>query len=168
MSDGSLVQTGGFNDGEQVVRVFNKSCNKCDWKEIEYGLVQRRWYATNNILPDGRQIVIGGRRQYNCEFYPKRVSSEKAYSLPFLVQTYDPDSENNLYPFVFLNTDGNLFIFANNHAILYNYSRNQVLKTFPEIPGGEPRNYPSTGSAVLLPLLIIQGKVAVVEILMCT
>ncbi|KAK1407435.1 hypothetical protein QVD17_39051 [Tagetes erecta] len=166
MSDGSLVQTGGFNDGERVVRVFNKSCGKCDWEEIESGLVQRRWYATNHILPDGRQIVIGGRRQYNYEFYPKTVAADKAYTLRFLAETNDP-SEDNLYPFVFLNTDGNLFIFANNRAILFNYSRNQVLKTFPEIPGGEPRNYPSTGSAVLLPLRVVQGKVAVVEVLVC-
>ncbi|MFS7939343.1 putative galactose oxidase [Helianthus anomalus] len=165
--DGSLVQTGGFNDGERVVRVFDKSCGKCDWKEIPSGLVNRRWYATNHVLPDGRQIVIGGRRQFNYEFYPKTTSSDKAYSLAFLVQTNDPVIENNLYPFVFLNTDGNLFIFANNRAILFDYSRNQVLKTFPEIPGGEPRNYPSTGSGVLLPMRVVQGKVAVVEVLIC-
>ncbi|KAF5771085.1 putative glyoxal oxidase, galactose oxidase/kelch, beta-propeller [Helianthus annuus] len=35
--DGSLVQTGGFNDGERIVRVFDKSCGKCDWKEIPSG-----------------------------------------------------------------------------------------------------------------------------------
>ncbi|KAJ0666019.1 hypothetical protein HanPI659440_Chr17g0662281 [Helianthus annuus] len=29
---------------------------------------------------------------------------------------------------MFLNTDGNLFIFTNNRAILFDYSRNQVLK----------------------------------------
>ncbi|KAI3717712.1 hypothetical protein L1987_69490 [Smallanthus sonchifolius] len=167
MSDGSLVQTGGFNDGDHVVRVFNNSCSSCDWEEREYGLVQRRWYATNHILTDGRQIVIGGRRQFNYEFYPKTVVLEKAYSLPFLVQTNDPNIENNLYPFVFLNTDGNLFIFANNRAILFKYSRNRVLKTFPEIPGSDPRNYPSTGSAVLLPLRVVQGNVTAVEVLVC-
>ncbi|KAJ0766077.1 putative galactose oxidase [Helianthus annuus] len=107
------------------------------------------------------------RRQYNYEFYPKTTSSDKAYSLPFLVQTNDLNVENNLYPFVFLNTDGNLFIFANNRAILFDYARNKVLRTFPEIPGGEPRNYPSTGSAVLLPMRVVQGNVAVVEVLVC-
>ncbi|KAD5507858.1 hypothetical protein R6Q59_031416 [Mikania micrantha] len=167
MPDGSFVQTGGFNDGDHVVRVYNSSCSNCDWEEIDSGLVNRRWYATNHILPDGRQIVIGGRRQFNYEFYPKTPASEKSYSLPFLVQTNDPNIENNLYPFVFLHTDGNLFIFANNRSVLFNYSRNKVLKTFPEIPGGEPRNYPSTGSAVLLPLRVVQGNVAVVEVLVC-
>ncbi|XP_024973370.1 aldehyde oxidase GLOX1-like [Cynara cardunculus var. scolymus] len=166
MPDATVVQTGGFNDGDHVVRVFN-SCDTCDWEELKSGLIKRRWYATNHILPGGRQIIIGGRRQFNYEFFPKISSSEKAYSLPFLVQTNDPKLENNLYPFVFLNPDGKLFIFANNRAILFDYSRNKVVKTFPMIPGGEPRNYPSTGSGVLLPLRIVQGTVSVVEVLVC-
>ncbi|KAI3820966.1 hypothetical protein L1987_08522 [Smallanthus sonchifolius] len=164
--DGSLVQTGGFNDGERAVRVY-KSCDQCDWQEINSGLILRRWYATSHILPDGRQIIIGGRGQFNFEFYPKRSPEEKAQNMSFLVQTYDPEIENNLYPFVFLHTDGNLFIFANNRAILFDYINNQVVKMYPEVPGGDPRNYPSTGSAVLLPMRIVQGVVAVVEVLVC-
>ncbi|KAK1427268.1 hypothetical protein QVD17_15951 [Tagetes erecta] len=166
MPDGTIVQTGGFNDGDHVVRVY-KSCDECDWKEIKSGLINRRWYATNHLLPGGRQIIVGGRRQYNYEFYPRISSKQKAYTFPFLVQTNDPNLENNLYPFVFLNTDGNLFIFANNRAILFDYSRNKVIKTYPTIPGGDPRNYPSTGSAVLLPLRIVRGNVTVVEVLVC-
>ncbi|PWA75968.1 galactose oxidase/kelch, beta-propeller [Artemisia annua] len=166
MPDGTVVQTGGFNDGDHVVRIYD-SCDKCDWKEIKSGLINRRWYATNHILPGGRQIVVGGRRQYNYEFYPKMSVSENAYSFPFLVMTHDPKLENNLYPFVFLNPDGKLFIFANNRAILFDYSKNNVLRTFPEIPGGDPRNYPSTGSAVLLPMRILKGNVGVVEVLVC-
>ncbi|PWA63977.1 glyoxal oxidase-related protein [Artemisia annua] len=169
MPDGRLVQTGGFNDGDHVVRVYDTFCNGvCDWKEIQLGLINRRWYATNHLLPDGRQIVIGGRRQFNYEFYPKSGNSDKAYNMPFLAQTNDPNNvENNLYPFVFLNTDGYLFIFANNRAILLDYMKNRVVKTFPEIVGGEPRNYPSSGSAVLLPLHIVKGNVAVVEVMIC-
>ncbi|KAL4566409.1 hypothetical protein LXL04_030524 [Taraxacum kok-saghyz] len=166
-STGSLVQIGGYNDGDHAVRVYRSCDYKCDWEEMPSGLIQRRWYATSHILPDGRQIVIGGRRQYNYEFFPKSSQSEKAQILPFLVQTYDRWIENNLYPFVFLHTDGNLFIFANNRAILFNYSNNQVVKTFPEVPGGDPRNYPSSGSAVLLPMRIVQGNIAVVEVLVC-
>ncbi|CAN4095436.1 unnamed protein product [Withania somnifera] len=172
--DGSLVQTGGFNDGEKVVRVIKPCSNiatttssTCDWQEIEGGLIQRRWYATNHILPDGRQIVIGGRRTFNYEFYPKTPSANNAYSLPFLVQTNDPRIENNLYPFVFLNVDGNLFIFANNRAILFDYTKNVVVKNYPEIPGGDPRNYPSAGSAVLLPLKNLQAQEIQAEVLVC-
>lgn len=166
--DGSLVQTGGFNDGEKVVRVFTPCSNAtCDWHEIQGGLIQKRWYSTNHILPDGRQIVIGGRRSFNYEFYPKTTFANNSYSLPFLVQTNDPKIENNLYPFVFLNVDGNLFIFANNRAILFDYTKNVVLKNYPEIPGGDPRNYPSTGSAVLLPLKNLQAQEIQAEVLVC-
>ncbi|XP_010061025.2 aldehyde oxidase GLOX-like [Eucalyptus grandis] len=152
-SDGTLVQTGGYNDGERQVRTFAPcSDRRCDWQEIRNGLAARRWYATNQILPDGRQIVIGGRRQFNYEFYPKSSSAPNVYSLPFLVQTNDPGLENNLYPFVHLNVDGNLFIFANNRAILFDYVNQKVVRTYPTMPGGDPRCYPSTGSSVLLPL----------------
>ncbi|XP_041025400.1 aldehyde oxidase GLOX-like [Juglans microcarpa x Juglans regia] len=142
--DGRLIQTGGFNDGECKVRIF-KPCNGCDWEEIGDGLAARRWYATNHILPDGRKIVIGGRRQFNYEFYPKTTSASNTYSLPFLAQTNNANMENNLYPFVFLNVDGNLFnvdgnlfVFSNNRAVLLDYARNKIVKTYPAIPGSDP------------------------------
>ncbi|KAI3759196.1 hypothetical protein L6452_06815 [Arctium lappa] len=166
MRDGSLIQTGGWDDGYRRVRIY-KSCGTCDWQEIPNGLNQQRWYATNQLLPDGRQIIIGGRQAFNYEFYPKKSANENSPSLPFLVQTNDPNVENNLYPFVFLNPDGNLFLFANNRAILWDYSKNQVLKTYPTMPGGQPRNYPSTGSAVLLPLRLKQGIADAVQVLVC-
>ncbi|KAK6115263.1 hypothetical protein DH2020_007532 [Rehmannia glutinosa] len=169
MPDGSLLQTGGFNDGDRNVRVI-KPCtdSSCDWQEFNNVLTQRRWYATSHILPDGRQIIIGGRGQFTYEFYPKRAGADQAYNLPFLSQTNDPRIENNLYPFVFLNVDGNLFIFANNRAILFDYVNGVVLKTYPTIPGGDPRNYPSSGSAVLLPLRDLQGGANITaEVLVC-
>ncbi|XP_004500954.1 aldehyde oxidase GLOX [Cicer arietinum] len=166
--DGKLIQTGGFNDGDRTVRIFNP-CSSCDWQEFNASLAARRWYSTNHNLPDGRQIIIGGRRQFNYEFYPKKESTAKnTYSLPFLVQTNDAGAENNLYPFVFLNVDGNLFIFANNRAILFDYNSNNVVKTYPVIPGGDPRSYPSTGSAVLLPLSNLQKYPSVeAEVMIC-
>ncbi|KAL0360952.1 UNVERIFIED_CONTAM: Aldehyde oxidase GLOX [Sesamum radiatum] len=169
MPDGSLMQTGGFNDGDHNVRVY-KPCgdNSCDWQEFNAVLRQRRWYATNHILPDGRQIIVGGRGQFSYEFYPKRAGADQSYNLPFLSQTNDPRIENNLYPFVFLNVDGNLFIFANNRAILFDYANGVVVRTYPTIPGGDPRSYPSSGSAVLLPLRDLQASANVtVEVLVC-
>ncbi|PIA50930.1 hypothetical protein AQUCO_01100031v1 [Aquilegia coerulea] len=163
--DGHLIQTGGFNDGERVVRTF-KPCGNCDWVEIGLGLVNRRWYATNHILPDGRGIIIGGRSQFNYEFYPKSTATSSAFSLPLLRETNDPNEENNLYPFVHLNVDGNLFIYANNRSILFDYKNNIVLRTYPTMPGGHPRNYPSTGSSVLLPLNLGQPSLQA-EILIC-
>ncbi|XWS20993.1 hypothetical protein CRYUN_Cryun30bG0016900 [Craigia yunnanensis] len=165
MPDGNLVQTGGFNDGERRVRVFSP-CRSCDWQEIPNGLAVKRWYATNHILPDGRQIIVGGRRQFNYEFVPKNIAAS-TFNLPFLSEANDRGVENNLYPFVFLNVDGNLFIFANNRAILLDYVNNKVLKTYPKIPGGDPRSYPSTGSAVLLPLKNLQSPAIQAEVLVC-
>ncbi|KAG0457333.1 hypothetical protein HPP92_022490 [Vanilla planifolia] len=150
--DGRIIQTGGFNDGERAVRIFDPCCDgsNCDWVENPSALASRRWYATNQILPDGRAIIIGGRRQFNYEFYPK-FSDEGIFKLPFLSQTHDPE-ENNLYPFVHLNVDGNLFVFANNRAILLDYRAVKVMRSYPVMPEGDPRNYPSSGSSVLLPL----------------
>ncbi|KAL5985883.1 hypothetical protein ACLOJK_027873 [Asimina triloba] len=148
--DGRLIQTGGFNDGDRSVRIFSP-CTACDWEETRNGLAARRWYASNQILPDGRSIVVGGRRQFNYEFYPKSGGASGVFSLPFLLQTNDKE-ENNLYPFTHLNVDGNLFIYANNRAILLDYGSNRVVRTYPVMPGGNPRSYPSTGSSVLLPL----------------
>ncbi|RWR85921.1 aldehyde oxidase GLOX1-like protein [Cinnamomum micranthum f. kanehirae] len=161
--DGRLIQTGGFNDGDRAVRIIGP-CGGCDWEEIRTGLVARRWYATNQILPDGRAIVIGGRRQFNYEYYPKTSGGGGLYRLPFLQQTNDRE-ENNLYPFVHLNVDGNLFIFANNRAILFDYGKNVVVRTYPKMPGGDPRNYPSSGSSVLLPLKNLEKPEA--EVLVC-
>ncbi|PSR99616.1 Aldehyde oxidase [Actinidia chinensis var. chinensis] len=164
--DGRLVQTGGFNDGDHVVRIY-RPCSDCDWDEIKSGLTRRRWYATNQILPDGRQIIIGGRKEFNYEFYPKTNSDSKAFSLRFLVDTNDPTIENNLYPFVFLNVDGNLFIFVNNRAILFDYVKDVVVRNYPTMPDQNPRNNPSAGSGVLLPLKNLQGGEIGAEVLVC-
>lgn len=120
--DGSLVQTGGYNDGNRNIRIYSP-CPTCDWSEIDGGLSAERWYATSHILPNGSQIVVGGRGQFNYEFYPKSNDINANYSLPFLAETNDPKQENNLYPFVFLNVDGNLFIMANNKSILFDYTK---------------------------------------------
>ncbi|KAL5210733.1 hypothetical protein ABZP36_006356 [Zizania latifolia] len=154
--DGTLVQTGGWNDGYRNVRKMPACAwdddDTCDWDETQDALAENRWYATNQILPDGRAFIVGGRRQFNYEFYPKADPSDTSViSLPFLIQTKDPE-ENNLYPFVHLNIDGNLFIFAKNRAILLDYRKNKIVRTYPVLAGGDPRNYPSSGSSVLLPL----------------
>lgn len=165
LPDGRLLQTGGFSDGAQKIRLF-KPCPNCDWQETD-GLAATRWYATNQVLPDGRVIIFGGRAQFNFEFYPKPATTQPAFNFPFLAKTNDQGIENNLYPFIFLHPDGNLFVFANNRAILFDYTGNRVVKTYPAMPDGNPRNYPSTGSAVLLPLKNLQQAVVDAEVLVC-
>ncbi|CAL0327002.1 unnamed protein product [Lupinus luteus] len=169
MADGMLVQTGGFGKGERKVRTYIPCSNStCAWKEIDGGMNVKRWYATNHVLPDGRQIIIGGDQQFNYEFFPKSSNDKETYDLPFLLQTHDKYAQNNLYPFVFLNVDGNLFIFANNRAILFNYKNNTIVRTYPIISdGGNPRCYPSTGSAVLLPLKNLESQNIEAEVVIC-
>ncbi|CAH8284800.1 unnamed protein product [Eruca vesicaria subsp. sativa] len=167
--EGALLQTGGDKEGERKARMFypcDDGDDFCDWTEVDNALNVRRWYATNHVLPDGRQIIVGGRNQFNYEFFPK-TKAPSLYNLPFLSETHDVGQENNLYPFVFLNSDGNLFIFANNKAILLDYDKNIVVKTYPKIPGGDPRSYPSTGSAVLLPIKNLEEEVIELEVLVC-
>ncbi|KAK4859675.1 hypothetical protein QYF36_009766 [Acer negundo] len=101
MPDGSLIQTGGYKEGDRRIRIF-KPCSDCDWVEVENGLAVTRWYATNHILPKGGQIVIGGTMQVNYEFIAKN-GAPNLHSLPFLAQTSDRGVENNLYPFCFYN-----------------------------------------------------------------
>lgn len=164
---GILVQTGGFNDGDRAVRKFSP-CNdeSCDWEEINPALSVRRWYATNQILPDGRAIIVGGRRQFNYEFFPKSDAADSGpINLLLLRQTHDPE-ENNLYPFVHLNVDGNIFIFSNNRAILFDYQKNVVVRNYPVLPNGDPRNYPSSGSSVLLPVWL-NASALEAEVLVC-
>ncbi|XP_068661143.1 aldehyde oxidase GLOX [Aristolochia californica] len=150
LPNGTLLQTGGYNDGERAVRMITP-CDFCDWFEMPGYLSVRRWYSTNQILPDGRVIVVGGRRQFSYEFFP-RAADGSFIPLQFLQETHDKNQENNLYPFLHLLPDGNLFVFANTRAILLDYVQNRVLREYPSIPGDEPRNYPSSGSSVLLPL----------------
>ncbi|KAL5722593.1 (methyl)glyoxal oxidase [Ranunculus cassubicifolius] len=156
LPNGTLVQTGGYNDGDRVVRTLSPCDDDlCDWIELPSYLTVRRWYASNQILPDGRIIVVGGRRVFSYEFYPRNLMIETSlsnYKLGFLQETRDYYDENNLYPFLHLLPDGNLFIFANTRSILFDYSANRILKEYPVLPGDDKRNYPSTGSSVLLPI----------------
>jgi len=167
LNNGTLVITGGWQAGQKVVSYFNPCVNStCDWIQAKTPLLSNRWYASNQILPDGRIIVVGGRRSFNYEFIPRNPSDTEAFQLPFLVKTNTMGEENNLYPFLYLVPDGNLFIFANKDSILLDYKQNQVIKTFPTMPGGGARNYPSSASFAMLPLES-SNNFTKLEILIC-
>ncbi|KAK6139279.1 hypothetical protein DH2020_026973 [Rehmannia glutinosa] len=151
--DGTLIQTGGYHAGDHKIRLFTPCDDDlCDWVELSQNLTVQRWYSSDQFLPDGRVIVVGGRRAFSYEFFPKnRGSGNSVFYFPFLNETTDPKEENNLYPFLHLLPDGNLFVFANKRSVVLDYTNNKILKEFPEIPG-EKRTYPATGSSVMLPL----------------
>ncbi|XP_023761306.1 aldehyde oxidase GLOX [Lactuca sativa] len=168
---GTLVQTGGYHAGDHKIRLFTPCRdNSCDWVELERNLTVQRWYASNHILPDGNIIIVGGRRAYSYEFYPRNPigsSSLNLFNLTFLIETTDFQEENNLYPFLHLLPDGNLFIFANQRSISLDYVHGRVVREFPPIPG-EKRSYPSTGSSVLLPISLNENvRSPPVEVMIC-
>ncbi|XP_024987327.1 aldehyde oxidase GLOX-like [Cynara cardunculus var. scolymus] len=168
---GTLVQTGGYHAGDHRIRLFTP-CNdqSCDWIELARNLTVQRWYASNHILPDGNIIIVGGRRAFSYEFYPRNPigsSSLNLFNLTFLMETSDYQEENNLYPFLHILPDGNLFIFANQRSILLDYVHGRVVREFPPIPG-EKRSYPSTGSSVLLPINLHENvQSPPVEVMIC-
>ncbi|KAM3287798.1 aldehyde oxidase GLOX [Capsicum chacoense] len=152
LPDGTLLHTGGDLDGFRKFRKFTpceSSSSICDWEELQdVQLSQGRWYSTNQILPNGEVIIVGGRAASSVEFFPPR--KEGAIEFPFLNQAADRQYDN-LYPYVHLLPNGHLFIFANNKAVMYDYTSNEVLKDYPTLDGG-PRNYPSAGSSAMLAL----------------
>ncbi|KAK7314436.1 hypothetical protein VNO77_32960 [Canavalia gladiata] len=164
--DGTLVSSGGFLEGAKTVRFIGGGCKNCEWREYGDKLKDERWYATQILLSNGDFIVIGGRKAYSYEFLPKEgQASEKPYFFPFLYETSDID-ENNLYPFVHLSIDGNLFVFSNNRSLLLNPITNKVVRTFPVLPGGS-RNYPASGMSTLLPIELDSGNNIKVEVIIC-
>ncbi|TQD79110.1 hypothetical protein C1H46_035311 [Malus baccata] len=105
---------------------------------------------------------------FNYEYIPKGGGSNDVYfPLPFLQETTDP-FENNLYPFVFLSTDGNILIFTNNRSILLNPTTNKIVRELPVLDGGS-RNHPASGMAALLPINLSDPnpKAILAEIIIC-
>lgn len=155
LSNGTLLHMGGHGGGSRRIRYFRPCENgQCDWRQSKTMLSDGRWHASSQILPEkDRAIIVGGRQVFSYEFVPKSHSNHKSFDLPFLNRTLDQNGDgNNLYPFLHLSSDGHLFIFANRDSILFNYKQNKVVKNFPRIPGAGSRNYPSSGSSVILPL----------------
>ncbi|CAD6258007.1 unnamed protein product [Miscanthus lutarioriparius] len=149
LPNGTLLQTGGFSSGDRVARLFSPATG---WVELPSFLAARLWYATDMILPDGRVLILGGRRQFNLEYFPHADAAPALTFFPFLDETTEPDAENNLYPFLHLLPDGTVFVFANDRAVVFDPYNRAPLRRLPPVPGGVPRNYPSSGSSVLLPL----------------
>ncbi|CAK9226148.1 unnamed protein product [Sphagnum troendelagicum] len=163
-ADGTLVQTGGDNDGLSKIRTF-APCpgdGDCNWVETNVPLQNGRWYASNAQLPDGTQIVVGGRGIATLEYVPP--NGRGTTYIPLIANANDAQNDN-LYPYVHLLPNNQIFIFANQDSLLYDWQTNKVAKNLPVLPGG-PRNYPSAGSSALLPLSGFNGW-ADVEILIC-
>ncbi|PWA41827.1 galactose oxidase/kelch, beta-propeller [Artemisia annua] len=132
-------------------------------------------YSSNQILEDGTAIIVGGREAFSYEIVPPSLEFQpKKVDLPFLKETCTPAKEtnmfieNNLYPFLFLLTDGNVFLFANNRSITLNPTSGTIIQEHPVCPGGS-RNYPPSGNSAILPLKMSSDNTGAlnVEIVIC-
>nr|ARQ16439.1 putative galactose oxidase [Artemisia capillaris] len=172
--NGNLMATGGTFSGDKAIRVIANDDPNGDFTTKIGALADTRWYSSNQVLPDGSAVVLGGRDSYSYEIVPPQMEFKpKRFDLPFLQQTTEPPLgpgrpvENNLYPFQFLLPDGNIFLFANNRAITFEPATGKTVKEFPVLPGGS-RNYPPSGSAALFPLKLTADNAPVVpEIVIC-
>lgn len=78
--------------GVVQIRHFNPcGGGDCDWVELDGGLQEGRWYASNQILPDGTQIVVGGRGVGTVEYVP--ANGRGAYDLQLLYKVL-PRTDN--------------------------------------------------------------------------
>nr|XP_017217174.1 PREDICTED: aldehyde oxidase GLOX1 [Daucus carota subsp. sativus] len=150
---GTLVGSGGYYKGRSAIRLL-KPCPNCDFTEKSFVLGSERWYASQHILEDGNLVIVGGRKSFNYEIIPPDTFNIpiKKFDFPFLQQTTDP-VENNLYPFLYLVPDGNLFLFANNRSIIFDPKTAKIIRELPPLAGGS-RNYPASGMSAVLPIKI--------------
>ncbi|XP_047966240.1 putative aldehyde oxidase Art an 7 [Salvia hispanica] len=164
---GSLISTGGDKDGLKSVRIL-KPCNDCNFEENKRALFSNRWYATQHTLDDGNFVLVGGRNAYNYEIVPPDTLTftPQLFELPLLEDTNDDAGrENNLYPFVNLLPDGNLFVFANHKSIILEPRTGKTVRPLPDLAGGS-RNYPASGMSALLPIDLSTDNPSI-EILVC-
>ncbi|CAM0136343.1 hypothetical protein VKS41_006851 [Umbelopsis sp. WA50703] len=168
LKNGTFISTGGgerkgrtwkAEEGWQSIRFFTPcEDGECQWSEFKTTshMIGNRWYPTVEQMPEGDIMIMGGSTAGarvnrdsinvpNIEYWPPRP--EGLVEFPFLNETMP----YNLYPIVYILPDGNLFVFANRHSIIYNYKTNEVVKRLPELKGN-PRSYPLTGASVMLPL----------------
>ncbi|KAI3771471.1 hypothetical protein L6452_02636 [Arctium lappa] len=173
--NGNLVATGGTFSGVKAVRMLPMDDLKADFIERKDALGDFRWYASNQVLADGSALLVGGRESFSIEVVPPKLDFKpKKIDFPFLKETCTPPKgpnrfiENNLYPFVFLLPNGNVFLFANDRSINFNPLTGQITCKHPLLPGGA-RNYPASGMSALLPLKLNPKNIEPVnvEVVVC-
>ncbi|XP_024965728.1 aldehyde oxidase GLOX1-like [Cynara cardunculus var. scolymus] len=159
--NGNLVATGGTFSGVKAVRMLPMDDLKSDFIERKDALGDFRWYSSNQVLEDGSAVLVGGRESWSIEVVPPTLDFKpKKIDFPFLKETCTPPKgpnrfiENNLYPFVYLLPDGNVFLFANDRSINFNPITGKISCEHPLLPGGA-RNYPASGMSALFPLKLM-------------
>lgn len=119
----------------------------------------KRWYASAQILADGRIFVASGSLNGLDPTVPANnnptyemlsatgISLGASTPLAILVK----NQPYYMYPFMHLLKSGELFIFVSKSSEVFNIGAGTVTKLMPDLPGTY-RTYPNTGGSVLLPL----------------
>ncbi|KAJ7800808.1 glyoxal oxidase N-terminus-domain-containing protein [Mycena olivaceomarginata] len=170
LGNGTLLSSGGNpivitgQNGLQALRFFTPCQDgTCDiWENSSViRTTSPRWYPGSVRIEDGSVIIFGGATinvfmnnatvsNPSYEFYPpKNINGFNGLKIPspFLASTLNA----NLFPFVMQLPDGNLFVAANQRAMILNWKTNTETP-LPGIPNGVRFSNPLPGSAVLLPL----------------
>lgn len=181
LSNGTLINVGGnpvveertaaadFGDvdGLQAIRIFQP----CDSEDVDncqmledhnrIRMASPRWYNTVLRISDGSAMIIGGSvkggwinnattNNPTVEYWPpKNIAGSNGLPvhLPFFVDTLN----SNLFPIAFALPNGQVFIAANQDAMIYDWPSNYE-RRLPRIPNGVRVTYPMTGTGLLLPL----------------
>ncbi|KAF8190283.1 glyoxal oxidase N-terminus-domain-containing protein [Mycena galopus ATCC 62051] len=171
LGNGTLLSSGGNpivitgQNGLQALRFFTPcQDDACDiWENSSVvHTTSPRWFPASVRIEDGSIIIFGGATANvllnnatvsnpSYEFYPPKNINGDFNGLkipsPFLASTLTA----NLFPFVMELPDGNLFVAANQRAMMLNWKTNTETP-LPGIPNGARFSNPVGGSAVLLPL----------------
>lgn len=122
-------------------------------------MASKRWYASAQILSDGKIFVASGSLNGLDPTVPANnnptyeilsatgITQGTSIPLDILVK----NQPYYMYPFMHLLKSGELFIFVSKSAEVFNIGGNAVSKALPDLPGTY-RTYPNTGGSVLLPL----------------
>lgn len=119
----------------------------------------KRWYASAQILADGKIFVASGSLNGLDPTVPANnnptyeilsatgITQGTSTPLAILVK----NQPYYMYPFMHLLQNGELFIFVSKASEIFNIGTGAVTKLMPDLPGTY-RTYPNTGGSVLLPL----------------
>ncbi|KAF2747458.1 carbohydrate-binding module family 18 [Sporormia fimetaria CBS 119925] len=174
LADGSFASVGGngpldwldptVGDGFKGLRYLKRShldnsLDGQDWVEPGPQLDTARWYASVQIMADGKIFVASGSLNGLDPTIPannnptyeilNRDGSPQGQSIE--MELLSKNQPYYMYPFIHLLRNGEMFIFTAKSSENFNLNTNTVTKTFPDLPG-DYRTYPNSGGSVLLPL----------------
>ncbi|KIW02721.1 uncharacterized protein PV09_06155 [Verruconis gallopava] len=173
LADGTLLSIGGngplesidptVGDGYKSLRTLRRSINDRSFDGQSFAeagnLSSARWYASAQILSDGRIFVASG----SLNGLDPTVAANNNPTYEILSQTGTPLTQSTsldillrnqpyyMYPFIHLLRTGDLFVFTSKSSELWSPVIKSALLVYPDLPG-EYRTYPNTGTSVLLPL----------------